>query len=1192
MLLKSLEIQGFKTFPDKTKISFDKGITSIVGPNGSGKSNISDAIRWVLGEQSPKALRCSKMEDVVFNGTDNRKKQGYAEVTLTIENKDRALPFDGDEVAVTRRYYRSGDSEYMINKASVRLKDIHELFMDTGLGRDGYSMISQGKIDSIVGAKSEDRREIFEEAAGISRYRYRKTEAERKLKATEENLLRLRDIVKELEERVGPLEAQSKKAESFLEYSKEKRELEIGIWLDTLEKSADVLREQEEKIMIARSQNDLAEQELIKISEEAEEIYRQSSEQASKMDEIRRGISALEEQSSQKRAAVSVAENDILHNNSSIEKIKAEISQVDLSALDIEKEIESKKERVKDCNKRINELKTEYDECQNELNEINVNAGRSSDMLQQVSLELTKLSAKAADIKVSQMTSASSFEELSQRADVLKASKKEKEKALSELAQLKGHYDKKLSELVQKIIAAKNGVSGIEIKLKNKAEKRDAIKAQADKLLLDTQERQRRIKILEDLERNLEGFNHSVKIVMKEAQRGTISGIHGPVSRVIKVPSEYTVAVETALGAAMQNIVTGTEEDAKRAIAMLKQKDGGRATFLPMTTIKGNVLDEKEISVCDGFVGIASRICSCDSKYSGILNSLLGRIAVAEDLNCAVKIAKRFSYRFRVVTLDGQVVNAGGSLTGGSLARKSGLLSRVSEIEKNKKAAEELSQKAEAAKQEFNRIQAEYAKTEADLLSARANLSKLSEEQIRNEAESKTCISELESVKKSLEETEAEMLDCINKQQMHKETSLKAKQALDKLQQEIKSAEEESDKITGSREELTKKREEYSARLQDIRLSIVTAQKDIEALNSEINSALSTGASQEERKKALNIEIETIKKKNEQINSQIELLNGFIAETTAQIEQCKKEIEQLNEKRSSFEKRSAQLRQLERDKNSEKEISGRELARLEERKISLQKQYDDIIAKLWEEYELTRREAEETTKPLSNITEAKRRLNELKNKIKSLGSVNVSAIEEYKEVSERYEFMLKQVGDVEKSRAEIIRLISEITKQMKEIFVERFYQINENFKKTFTELFGGGKACLELSDPDDILQSGIEISVNPPGKIVVHLEALSGGEKALVAIALYFAIMKVSPAPFCVMDEIEAALDEVNVDRFASYLRQMNDKTQFILITHRRGTMEEADVLYGVTMQDEGISKLLELRATEVASKLNMQNMR
>lgn len=1192
MLLKSLEIQGFKTFPDKTKISFDKGITSIVGPNGSGKSNISDAIRWVLGEQSPKALRCSKMEDVVFNGTDNRKKQGYAEVTLTIENKDRALPFDGDEVAVTRRYYRSGDSEYMINKASVRLKDIHELFMDTGLGRDGYSMISQGKIDSIVGAKSEDRREIFEEAAGISRYRYRKTEAERKLKATEENLLRLRDIVKELEERVGPLEAQSKKAESFLEYSKEKRELEIGIWLDTLEKSADVLREQEEKIMIARSQNDLAEQELIKISEEAEEIYRQSSEQASKMDEIRRGISALEEQSSQKRAAVSVAENDILHNNASIEKIKAEISQVDLSALDIEKEIESKKERVKDCNKRINELKTEYDECQNELNEINVNAGRSSDMLQQVSLELTKLSAKAADIKVSQMTSASSFEELSQRADVLKASKKEKEKALSELAQLKEHYDKKLSELVQKILAAKNGVSGIEIKLKNKAEKRDAIKAQADKLLLDTQERQRRIKILEDLERNLEGFNHSVKIVMKEAQRGTISGIHGPVSRVIKVPSEYTVAVETALGAAMQNIVTGTEEDAKRAIAMLKQKDGGRATFLPMTTIKGNVLDEKEISVCDGFVGIASRLCSCDSKYSGILNSLLGRIAVAEDLNCAVKIAKRFSYRFRVVTLDGQVVNAGGSLTGGSLARKSGLLSRVSEIEKNKKAAEELSQKAEAAKQEFNRIQAEYAKTEADLLSARANLSKLSEEQIRNEAESKTCISELESVKKSLEETEAEMLDCINKQQMHKETSLKAKQELDKLQQEIKSAEEESDKITGSREELTKKREEYSARLQDIRLSIVTAQKDIEALNSEINSALSTGASQEERKKALNIEIETIKKKNEQINSQIELLNGFIAETTAQIEQCKKEIEQLNEKRSSFEKRSAQLRQLERDKNSEKEISGRELARLEERKISLQKQYDDIIAKLWEEYELTRREAEETTKPLSNITEAKRRLNELKNKIKSLGSVNVSAIEEYKEVSERYEFMLKQVGDVEKSRAEIIRLISEITKQMKEIFVERFYQINENFKKTFTELFGGGKACLELSDPDDILQSGIEISVNPPGKIVVHLEALSGGEKALVAIALYFAIMKVSPAPFCVMDEIEAALDEVNVDRFASYLRQMNDKTQFILITHRRGTMEEADVLYGVTMQDEGISKLLELRATEVASKLNMQNMR
>lgn len=848
MLLKSLEIQGFKTFPDKTKLTFDRGITSIVGPNGSGKSNISDAIRWVLGEQSPKSLRCSKMEDVVFNGTDDRKKQGYAEVTLTIENKDRALPYNGDEVAVTRRYYRSGDSEYMINKAAVRLKDIHELFMDTGLGRDGYSMIGQGKIDSIVASKSEDRREIFEEAAGISRYRYRKIEAERKLKATEENLLRLRDILQELEERVGPLETQAKKAEAFLSYSKEKRELEIGIWLDTLEKSAGVLRAQEEKISIAKSQNDAAADELDRISAETEALFLKSGEQAAKIDAVRREISALEEQASQKRALVSVSENDIRHNEENIRRLENEIEQLDSTSLNIEKEVEEKTRAIGVHSEKVESLQKAYDACAQELGEINLNASRSTDLLQEVSLTLTKLSAKAADIRVSQMTSESSISELSARMETLGCSREEKEKAKEELTGLLAFYEKAKKEAADKAQQLTNSIKGCEIKLAGKQKKRDEAKQQADRLLLDAQERLRRVKMLEDLERNLEGFNHSVKIVMKEAARGTLSGIHGPVSRVIKVPPQYNVAIETALGAAMQNIVTSTEEDAKRAIGLLKQKDGGRATFLPMTTIKGGVLNERGLEACGGFVGIASGLCSCDTQYNGILHSLLGRIAIAEDLNSAVAIAKRFSYRFRVVTLDGQVVNAGGSLTGGSLARKSGLLSRVSEIEKNKQTAKELSEKARQAQETFKAIQNEASGAEAELLSLRAEYSSVQEECIRTDAQYNSCSTELESTSRALAEINAEYTQCTGRIDLLHKTNEQAKRELAELNGEIAMAEKKSGDITGSREELAAKREEYARRLQEFRLEIVTAQKDIEALKSEISLAKSTGTTQEARR--------------------------------------------------------------------------------------------------------------------------------------------------------------------------------------------------------------------------------------------------------------------------------------------------------------------------------------------------------
>lgn len=1190
MLLKSLELQGFKTFPDKTKLTFDKGITSVVGPNGSGKSNISDAIRWVLGEQSPKSLRCSKMEDVVFNGTDKRKRQGFAEVTLTIENKDRFLPFDGDEVAVTRRFYRSGESEYQINKAAVRLKDIHELFMDTGLGRDGYSMIGQGKIDSIVSSKSEDRREIFEEAAGISRYRYRKTEAERKLARSEENLVRLRDIVAELESRVGPLRTQAQKAEAFLEYSKEKQGLEIALWLDTLDKSSAVLKQQEDKIAIAKSQHEEAESTLQKIADETEQIFLKNGELSAEIDELHRAISSYEEEISYKRSSISVAQNDILHNKENLIRLQNEIAEAETSKQDLQEQIAEKEKKIKYHNSVIADKQAEYNDISEKLNNINITSGRSGDLLQEVTARLSALTAQAADYKVAQMTGESSISELTLRKSSLKESKASKQQQLAQLIQMESEYKDSVSDTQNKISSLTNSISGLKIKLASRQKKRDELKAQSDKLNLDTQEKLRRAKLLEDLERNLEGFSNSVKTVMNMSKNGLLGGIHGPVSRVIDVPKQYTVAIEIALGVAMQNIVTSTQEDAKRAITMLKQKDSGRATFLPISTIKGRELNESGLDDCYGFIGIAADLCSCDEQYKGILYSLLGRIVIADDLNCAVAIANKYSYRFKVVTLDGQVVNAGGSLTGGSLGKKSGLLTRTAEIAEIRKQAQLLTEQSQKVVAELKKSEEEYSFLEGTILASQGDLSLENSNLARIEAEYRACQNEINSVKNQIAEIDSDYSACENKIASFMQSKNEASEKLVEISSKISEAESEIDSISGDRAVLSEKREQLSEQLQNLRLEIVTYEKDIDALKSEIDSAKALGENQQQRKETAQSEIDRINKRSVETTKLISDLENETNAISAKIDKCKEKINEINEIKTQLEKQTIQLRHQERDKTSERENIGRELARLEERKISLQKQYDDIIAKLWEEYELTRREAEEISIKIDDIKTAQKRLNELKQKIKSLGSVNVSAIEEYKEVSERYEFLSAQVKDVEKSKNEIERLITDLTKQMKEVFVESFSQINTNFTATFKELFGGGTASLSLSDPENILTSGIDIIVHPPGKIVVHLEALSGGEKALVAIALYFAIMKVRPAPFCVMDEIEAALDDVNVERFAQYMRRMTTKTQFITITHRRGTMEEADVLYGVTMQDEGISKMLELRASEVAAKLGIKS--
>ena len=1183
MILRSLELQGFKTFPDKTTLTFEQGVTSVVGPNGSGKSNISDAIRWVLGEQSLRTLRCSKMEDVIFGGTPQRKAMGYAEVTLTIDNTDRRLPFDSDTVAVARRYYRSGESEYLINKATVRLKDINELFMDTGLGRDGYSIIGQGKIDSIVAARSEDRREIFEEAAGISRYRYRKEDAERRLNKAEESLVRLRDILGELEDRVEPLRIQAQKAEEFIAYDEEKKGLEIGIWLETLNRSGKVLREHEEKIELVQAQHNELEDKLLQIAEQIEDNFRKTGDCTGQMEQARTQAAELDEQAVRTEGEIDLIKNDMEHDARDMQRLNEQLSAMQQSDQETEREIAEKEQEIAEKAKGIEESREKLLSFTARLEELRQGADEVTRQLEQAAVEQAQRAANLSEARVRLSSAQSSIAEIrlrdaavqetaAQQAERLSASKREGE----ELSQM-------LQETEKTIAAGENTVKGYELRTETRRKKAETAKAEYEKLLLDANEQLRRAKLLEDLERNLEGFGQSVKAVMKEAGRGMLSGVCGPVSRLLKVSGEYATALETALGGAMQNIVVETEENAKSAINLLKQRDLGRATFLPLTTIRGDLLDQKELDELPGFVGIAAKLCECEKKYEGVRDSLLGRVAVAEDLDSAVAIARRTRYKFRVVSLDGQVVNTGGSMTGGSRAKNSGLLGRAAEIQRIREKAAALEQKANAAQAEWKARQTELSTSEAELEAAKGELASANEERIKIAAECARVERELQTLRQEAEQLQQEQENSAKRLQGLEQQEKEAALEISTLEKESAKFEEETKELAGNREEQMARCDDISRTIQEIRLNEFSAQKDRDMLLETLEALKARKEGSTEAAEKLKEEMTAVEARKAEQEAKIEDCKARADALRQQAEEKRQGVQEAAQRRAELEKEAAQLRNLERETGSERERAGHELARLQERSDNLQKEYDTILTRLWEEYELTRREAEETGTQIEDLPAAQRRLAELKNKIKALGAVNVGAVVEYKEVSERYEFLKTQIGDVEQSKAELLKLIDDLTTQMKEQFTTRFAQINRNFGSIFRELFGGGAAELSFTDEGDVLHSGIEIKVQPPGKIVAHIESLSGGEKALVAISIYFAIMRVNPPPFCVLDEIEAALDDVNVTRFSQYLRRMSGNSQLIAITHRRGTMEGSDMLYGVTMQDEGISKLLALKTEEAA---------
>lgn len=1188
MFLKSLEMQGFKSFPDKTVLEFGQGITSVVGPNGSGKSNISDAVRWVLGEQSTKNLRGSKMEDVIFSGTGVRRAQGFAEVTLRLDNTDRALKSDKDEVSVTRRYYRSGESEYLLNGETCRLKDVNEMFMDTGLGRDGYSMVSQGRVADMVSSKSSQRRDMLEEAAGISAYRYRRNDANRKLDQAEENMIRLRDILTELEDRVGPLKIQSEKAQKFLVLAEERKGLEIGLWLYTIDKVREQLKAHNDKLDTAVAQYEAVEAELEKIVEEMEAAMESSREITVKIDDIRQGASSIEEQAAQIDAQIAVELNSIEHNNETIARITRDMEIAVESKQNLDDEITETMKTVELLKNAEKQKRAQLAEAAEKIEGLREQNRVFVEKIAALSDEISQYAVKIGDCRVEISTANSSIEEITSRLETIDDIVASRNDAKKQLDEKKKQCEDKLVEAKELVVSTGNAARGYELKVQSRTEKAEGLKKEIDELGLEIDRRRSRARMLDDLEKNMEGYSGSVKAVMREVKRGTLRGIDGVLSQLISVDEEYSVAIETALGAALQNIVTQTETDAKKAINFLKDNKSGRATFLPLTAVKGRNLEEKGLDDCYGYVAVASELVGCDKKYNEIISSLLGRTVVVEDMDCAIMIAKKYSHRLKIVTLDGQVINPGGSMTGGSRTQNSGILSRANEIERLNaecvKLGGELEQKQLANKE----LLADLSACRADLAGTQADFTRAQEDVIRCESDLKLVVEKLDDTQRSINELAEEKETAGERLAQLSQTVEDARARAKELEEHNAALRLEIEQSNSSRAKLGEDESELQREENRAKLDILAAQKDVQAKMEAVALLRHRMANQGIRMEDLNREIGEIAQKNCDIKDNITVLEQQAQALRSKGKESKEDVAKLIEEKNELDTKASQLRVEERAKSADREKLGGEVARLEERKGVMEKEHDDTVSKLYDEYQLTQSEALALEIDLGDPAEAKRHLQELKNKIRALGNVNVAAIDEYKEVSERYEFMSAQIADIEKSKTELEKLIAELTSKMAVQFREQFAKINRYFGETFSELFDGGKAELILEDEHNVLECPIEIKVQPPGKNVQNIDLLSGGEKGLSAIALLFAILKVSPAPFCFFDEVEAALDEVNVVRYAQYARRMTKNTQFILITHRRGTMEEADVLYGVTMQEKGVSKLLELKTAEMARKLGI----
>ena len=1185
MYLKALEIQGFKSFPDKTVLNFGEDITAIVGPNGSGKSNISDAIRWVMGEQSSKSLRGVKMEDVIFGGTETRNQMGFAQVTLVLDNTEHIFPsMEENEVAVTRRYYRSGESEYYINKQSVRLRDVNELFMDTGMGREGYSIIGQGRIDEILSQKSGDRREIFEEAAGISRFRYRKEETERKLERTEENLVRINDKIAELELQVDPLRAQAETAKQYLIYRDELRLLEISVWLENLETLRTSAIKLDTDLALAREELKKANADLEALYAASEQFSARIHENDIAQEEERTQLSELDAQVKEQESCVAVLQTGIAHNEENIARVEEELRSQSDRVGSMDEQIAQQRARIEELEHDKNEVETTLAALLKQAEELSKNAGEAASEAEALRAREALALSAAADSRAEVAALRSTLSEMDERESAIAAEQESGEAQLSETRKSAAENRRALESAQEEADAIRNIIAGHTMKMQGRIEREKETGEQHVSLTMEMNNLDSRIRLLSEMEKEYEGFNKAVRTVMQARERNALRGVHGPVAGLMKVNKKYAVAIEIALGAGLQNIVVEREEDAKSAIQLLKQRDGGRATFLPLSTIRGEALRDARVQNEYGYVGLASELVEYERAYDGIFKNLLGRTVVVEDLDCGITISRKFSNAFRIVTLDGQVLNRGGSIS-----RSAGILSRAGELREltarrgslaekltlAAKAAEDAKRELSKARYELEVAQGQQRAAEDAVLKLQGDknhydllLSSLRERLEALDTERDTITRRRGEVKCAMEEKEA-----LASQQESEAAALRAQaeESLSGQTELLRSTSRLGDEIAGRKSALAG----FAAERETTEKSLAS----LEGLRAQMQG-------DEQSRRAL---IEQYKTASEQARREIGVHEEEIAVLSGKMTEKRAELEALSKAKLTLEAERSQSDRRGRELNENVLNVERSVSKLEQKRATSAMEEQQILDRLWENYELSHSAAQEQRIELESVQKASRRIGELKRAISGLGSVNVGAIEEFERVNTRYTYLTEQRDDVEKAKSELVGVIESITGEMTVIFKEQFALIRESFQETFLELFGGGKATLELEDENDVLSCGIEIKVQPPGKALKTITLLSGGEKAFVAIALYFAILKVHPTPFCVMDEIEAALDEPNVVRVANYMRRITQKTQFIVITHRRGTMEAADVLYGVTMQERGVSKVLTINMNDMAKELNIK---
>jgi len=1186
--LKSLEIQGFKSFADKTILRFGDDITAIVGPNGSGKSNISDAISWVMGEMSSRALRGTKMEDVIFGGTQKRGQVGFAEATLVLDNSDGALPIETPEVMVTRRYYRSGESEYYINKQSARLRDINEMFMDTGLGKEGYSNIGQGRIDEILALKSTDRREVFEEAAGISKYRHRKEETERRLASTEDNLMRIGDKISELELQVEPLRVQAEKARKFLELREELKGLEIAVWLEKLETLAAAAKKAEADYNSAAFILEQQHAELTRLYQLSDQLAMQLNHQSLQLDQKRENIAAQEAVLHQQDSEIAVLQAGTENARQNIERVRQEMADQESRSGGVAEQISQQETRILVLGQNLALLQQELDAAQEEAQALAASVDSAERKALGLRASQSLLQAEAARKRAEITSLSASMEDVRVRSQTVQADLDAAMRRRSELAEQAGTFAKALEEAEETVTSCKNSAAGYALRQRSRVEKRDNLQKQTDTLRIELQTAQSRSRMLMELQRDYEGFSKAIRLVMQEARKNTLGRIHGPVSSLIRTDDAYTVAIETALGAAMQNVVVGSEEDGKAAIRFLKRCDGGRATFLPLNTIQGRSLQERGLDACAGFVGIAADLVHYDRAYEGIVRNLLGKIVLVENLDNAVAMARKFQNRFKIVTLDGQVMNAGGSMTGGSASKSAGILSRANELTRLQERENQLKQLLQRQEAELTEAIRAAAQVEFELTAIQSQLREAEDNVLRAQGQTRQAQALLEALDENIRSYERE-LDTLNNRTAGEDGRMAILQRdAEQAEREIAVLEEQLEALSRGQNALSAESGQLADKITDLRMEAAaqeaertTARENVQRLRSLAEAMEGDRGQKEQLIASYELEIRDLEQKLEQARE-----NRLRQETV--LNQSRQDLQAAQQSRAETEAKRTRTDKDAQEKNKDILDMERESARLENKKNAAAMEEQTILDKLWDSYELTPSTAVESKAEIESSAAAGKRITELKRKISALGTPNLGAIEEFARVNERYEYLTGQRDDVLHAKRELENIVKTITEEMTEIFVREFGKINVHFGQTFMEMFGGGKGELVLENPAEPLSCGIEIRVQPPGKQVKTITLLSGGEKAFVAIALYFAILKVRPTPFCLLDEIDAALDDRNVERFATYLRNLCEKTQFIVITHRRGTMEASDVLYGVTMQEQGVSKILHLDLNQMSAELGI----